>query len=169
MRWEYCCNIDLPYARYSVLFTLCVVSMAFCCCCCCYSAVVWWQIVTETQFSTSCFCMCFVGCKIWKWQQAGFLVWAFSTPWHYDFIAQCLPWYWAPPFHNIYELRFLAQERRWMPGFIDGVWKVLGHCGNSFCLIPYFPCRVIDLVAVFYKDYLIFVSLLHQTPSFETT
>lgn len=29
MRWEYCCNIDLPYARYSVLFTLCVESMAF--------------------------------------------------------------------------------------------------------------------------------------------
>lgn len=120
--------------------------------------MVWWQIVTETQFSTSCLCMCFVGCKIWKWQQAGFLVWAFSTPWHYDFIAQCLPWYWAPPFHNIHEFRSLAQERRWrMPRFIDGVWKVHGYCGNSFCLIPYFLCRAIDLVAVFYKDYLIFV------------
>lgn len=58
----------------------------------------------------------------------------------YDFICQRLPGYWAPPFHNTHEFRSLAYERRWrLPDFVEGVWNLHGHRGNSsLCHVPSF-------------------------------
>lgn len=96
-------------------------------------------------------CMCFIGCKIWKWQRAGFLV---ELSPHLGIVTLYLSVY-----LNIELHLFIAHmssdlwlERRWrLPKFVDGVWKVHGHCGNSFCYIPFFPHRAFGSVAIFIK------------------
>lgn len=85
MKWEYQC--DMLFALYPIQSTFCRLHgvQGF--------LLMQWHDgkLSLKQFSVFCLCMYFTGCKFWKWQPAGFLVWAFSTPWHYDFISLRLP------------------------------------------------------------------------------